>query len=124
VEPTRERLAVLVERGRAGDGFDPRTAEPDANVSGPVRRMPPWIRRVVVLSADASSCWLWCEADGAGGGPLTGQMVLDLPRGRYMIDVYDPADWACRARESAEGGPIVAGLPRIAEELLVHARAL
>jgi len=81
--------------------------------------MPAWVARVVVLSDDDDGCWMWCDAAPSVPG-YSGQMVLDRPAGRYLVDVFDPGDGTCLSRESAAGGPLVAGLPRVASEVLVH----
>lgn len=84
---------------------------------GLVRRWPAWVARAAVLRSRAT-WWLWCEPrKGARGA---GQAVLDIPGGRYLVDLLDTRTDAWVSRESAAGGPLVAGLPATGGALVVR----
>jgi hypothetical protein len=85
-----------------------------------VRRVPPWVARVAILKSRAT-WWLWCEprADSRGGG---GQVVLDVPPGRYLVDTLDTRAGAWFSRESAAAAPLVAGLASSGHAILVKIR--
>jgi len=84
---------------------------------GLVRRWPAWVARAAVLRSRAT-WWLWCEPrKGARGA---GQAVLDIPRGRYLVDILDTRTHAWFSRESSAGGPLVAGLPATGGALVVR----
>lgn len=122
MEPTRESLAALARLAADRPGFDPRVATRGGS-DRIVRQMPGWIARVVVLADDDQACWLWCEAETrSDDDPYSGQMVLDKPAGRYLVDVFEPVEGRCVSRESAAGSPLVAGLPRVADRMLVYVR--
>jgi hypothetical protein len=85
-----------------------------------VRRWPPWVARAGVLRS-RGAWWLWCKPR-KGTRPGIGQFVMDLPAGRYMIDVMDTRTHGWFSRESAVGGPLVAGLPPAGCPVLVRIR--
>ena len=106
------RVRVLVEEALTLD-VRPPGLNPDALGGGQhslVRRLPAWVKRFGLLSGPAGFC-LWCEPRHEPEQIFPSQMILNLPRGRYMIDVLDTGSAAWVSRESAEGGPLVAGLP-------------
>jgi hypothetical protein len=85
-----------------------------------VRRLPPWVARVAVLKSRAT-WWLWCEPrTGTRGGG--GQMVLDVPPGRYLVDTLDTRACAWFSRESAAAAPLVAGLASSGHTVVVRVR--
>ena len=85
-----------------------------------VRQLPPWVVRVAVLKSRAT-WWLWCEPrTGTRGGG--GQVVLDVPPGRYLVDTLDTRACAWFSRESAAAAPLVAGLPNPGHAVLVKIR--
>ena len=86
-----------------------------------VRSLPAWVKRFGFLAGTGQYC-LWCEPRRAPGDTFPSQMVLDIPRGRYFIDTLDTAARTCVSRESAEGGPLVAGLPYTGNPLLTWIR--
>ena len=90
----------------------------------PVRSMPDWVDRLHVLPVGPREWWLLCEPAAAREDETAGQFVVAAAAGRYMVDTYDPAGGDCVARESAEGGPIVAGLAFTGRAVLVHIRGL
>jgi hypothetical protein len=82
-----------------------------------LRTAPAWIA-AVGLGAAAGSYWLWLEpvtdpsaASGAGGEARMDQLVLDLPPGRYLVDMRDATTGETLSRESAGGPPLVLGVP-------------
>lgn len=85
-----------------------------------VRRWPPWVARAGVLRS-RGTWWIWCEPR-KGTRQGTGQFVMDLPAGRYMIDVMDTRTCEWFSRESAAGGPLVAGLSPAGCPVLVRIR--
>jgi hypothetical protein len=82
-----------------------------------VRRWPPWVARAAVLKS-RSTWWLWCEPRRGPRG--AGQFVMDVPDGRYFVDVMDTRTHAWCSRESAAGGPLVAGLPATGGALIAR----
>lgn len=103
---------------RAGEAL-PESPGRIRNASGRVRRAPPSIGRVGAFSSGPTT-WVWCEpAPGAVPAP-GGQLVLDLPPGRYLCDVLDVAEARWCSRESAGGGPLVVGLSALAGEAVVR----
>jgi len=85
--------------------------DPDA-----VRTLPDSVSAFAWLH-DGHSHWLFCDTSQDAGG--MGQAVIDFPRDRYVVDTLDTADTRWTMRESAEGGPLVIGVP-----LTGHAVAL
>jgi hypothetical protein len=85
-----------------------------------VRLMPAWVARAALLKS-RGAWWLWCEPrKGARAGG--GQFVMDVPAGRYMIDILDTGVHAWFSRESAAAAPLVAGLPATGRPVLVRVR--
>ena len=89
---------------------------------GLVRSVPAWVARVRILPVGRREWWLLCERRSGSGRPASGQFVFAAGPGRYVLDTHDPATGACIAKESAEGGPIVAGLTCPGRAVLVHVR--
>jgi len=87
-----------------------------------VRSLPAWVRRFGLLLGPEQWC-LWCDPRPAPSATFPSQMVLNLPRGRYLIDMLDTEASAWVSRESAEGGPLVAALPYTASPVLVWIRS-
>jgi len=86
-----------------------------------VRSLPPWVKRFGLLAGAGHYC-LWCEPRSAPGRTFPSQMILDIPRGRYLVDALDTGASTWVSRESAEGGPLVAGLTYLRNPLLVWIR--
>jgi hypothetical protein len=86
-----------------------------------VRSLPRWVKRFGLLAGAGRYC-LWCEPRSATDETFPGQMILDLPRGRYLVDCLDTRTSKWVSRESAEGGPLVAGLPYIGNPILTWIR--
>jgi len=122
-EETRSRIRAAVARPYA----------PEAKVSfldvermkrarpSLVRSLPPWVGRFGLLAGSGFYC-LWCEPDSSPAETFPGQMVLDIPSGRYMVEILDSATALWVSRESAAGGPLVAGLPYTGSSVLVRIR--
>ncbi|MDO8834620.1 MAG: hypothetical protein Q7V01_03450 [Vicinamibacterales bacterium] len=85
-----------------------------------VRVMPTWVARVGVLRS-RGAWWLWCEPR-KGARPTGGQFVIDVPAGRYTVDILDTRTHAWCSRESAAAAPLVAGLPVTGGAVLVRLR--
>jgi hypothetical protein len=82
-----------------------------------VRVAPEWVTAVGLCKA-GGSYWLWLErydatSDHDGGGPAAGldQLVLDVPPGRYLVDMLDVTNGETLSRETAGGPPLVLGVP-------------
>ena len=86
-----------------------------------IRSLPAWIKRFGLLAAGGQYC-LWCEPRREPNQTFPSQMILDIPSGRYMVDILDTAARTWVSRESAQGGPLVAGLPHTGNPLLVWIR--
>lgn len=85
-----------------------------------VRQWPAWVGRAAVLRS-RGAWWLWCEPR-RGVRPGAGQFVMDVPAGRYRVDILDTSSHAWFSRESAAGLPLVAGLPATGHPVLVRIR--
>lgn len=86
---------------------------------GLVRHWPEWVARAALLRS-RSTWWLWCEPrKGARGA---GQIVLNVPDGRYLVDILDTRTHAWFSRESAAGGPLVAGMPATGGAIVARIR--
>jgi hypothetical protein len=86
-----------------------------------IRSLPAWVKRFGFLAGAGQYC-LWCEPRPAPRQTFPSQIILDIPRGRYLIDILDTAIETWVSRESAEGGPLVAGLSYTGTPLLVWIR--
>ena len=99
--------------------FDPSSLAPSEE--GLVRTLPSWIGRFAVLrSSDALV--LWCEPRRGGEKTFPSQIILDVSPGRYFVDALDAASGRWIFRESAAGGPLVAGLPFAGGPILLLVR--
>jgi hypothetical protein len=121
VARSAERWKSLVADLRRQPAVVP-SAEPATD--GLVRSAPTWAARLHVLPTGPREWWLLCERRSARSRPVSGQFVFAAGPGRYMLDTHDPVTGACIAKESAEGGPIVAGLTCPGQAVLVHIRPL
>jgi hypothetical protein len=86
-----------------------------------VLSLPPWVARFGLLAGEGR-CLLWCEPGPAQIDAFPSQMALDLAGRRMMIDILDAATRTWVSRESAEAGPLVAGLPYTGHPLLAWIR--
>jgi len=106
------RVHALIEEALTPE-VRPPGLNPDALAGGRhdlVRRLPAWVKRFGLLSGPAGTC-LWCEPRREPAEIAPSQMILNLPRGRYLVDVLDTGTASWVSKQSAEGGPLVAGLP-------------
>jgi hypothetical protein len=102
-----------------------RLASPEAGRNaghGLVREVPGWVGRFVVMPADAGETWLWCEPRAEGGEAFPSQIVLDVPPGRYLVEVFDEPDGTHVSSESATAAPLVAGLTHTGHAVFVRVR--
>lgn len=74
------------------------------------RTLPDWVGRFGMAAA-REGFFLWCEPRPDAGETFPSQVILDLPPGRYLVDILDVSSGRWISRESAAGGPLVAGLP-------------
>ena len=88
-----------------------------------VRSLPTWVERFGLLAGAGRYC-LWCRPRPAPTGAFPSQMVLDIPPGRFLVDVLDAATRTWISRESAEGGPLVAGLPYTGNAVMAWIRPI
>lgn len=86
-----------------------------------VRRLPAWVGRFGLM-AGPHQYGLWCEPLPAPGDTFPSQMSLDVPPGRYMVEILDAATLNWVSRESAEGALLVAGLPYTGNPVLAWIR--
>jgi len=117
----RDTFTTLSERARSAVGMSRAMAGKPA--ASPVLSMPGWVSRFVVLEREEGGCRVWCEPVRSADPLAPSQFVLDLPPGRYLVDTYDEQGMCC-ARESALGGPLVAGLTFTGGPVLVHVRSM
>jgi hypothetical protein len=86
-----------------------------------IKSLPGWIGRFGWLESRGSLV-LWCEPRPDAGEAFPSQIILDLSPGRYFVEILDVASGQWISRESAAGGPLVAGLPRLEGPALVLVR--
>ena len=110
METEVERMIKIVKES------DP--ASPDARI---VEKLPAWVTRFRLLR-EKNDLWLYCEPGPSIDESLNSQFVLRVPAGRYLIDTFDAHSYACIARESAAGGPLVGALSPVGIPLLLRIR--
>jgi len=88
-----------------------------------VRSLPPWVERFGLLAGAGRYC-LWCRPRPAPADAFPSQMVLDIPPGRFLVDILDAATRTWISRESAAGGPLVAGLPYTGNPIMAWIRPI
>ena len=86
-----------------------------------VRSLPGWIRRFGFLEG-LGTFILWCKPRSDAERLFPSQVILDVPPGRYFVETLDAGTGRWISRESAEGGPLVAGLPQTGSPVLVLVR--
>jgi hypothetical protein len=86
-----------------------------------VGHRPDWMGRWGLLT-DGRHFWLYCEPGRDTPEVTAGQILMHLPEGRYLIDTFDCESGACRARESAQGNPLVVGFAHHAKPVLLWIR--
>jgi hypothetical protein len=72
--------------------------------------LPTWVGSRHLL-VEGEAIWIYIEPNASASGTEPGQLVLELPAARYMVEILDIASGTWISRESAAGGPLVAGLP-------------
>jgi hypothetical protein len=121
--PAAETRALVRAALEKADGQSSLNLESLRSGSGRrVRSLPSWVGRFGFL-AGPDQFWLCCEPRACLGETFPSQFVLDVPPGRYFIEIFDAAASTWISRESAEGGPLVAGLPSTGNLLLVIVRS-
>lgn len=88
-----------------------------------VSHWPAWVTRAGALVGSGVYC-LWCQPHPDPRETFPSQLILNVPAGRYMVDVLDVGRGRWASRESATGNPLVAGLPYTAGTLLVWIRTV
>lgn len=83
-----------------------------------INHLPGWIEQYRVRH-EGQVIWLDLEPSAHAADVHPGQMVIDLPPGRYMVEILDTVSGEWISRESAAGGPLVAGLPWTENPLVV-----
>jgi len=88
-----------------------------------IRNLPLWVGRYGLITGDGQYLF-WSEPIESPKDTFPSQAVIDVPRGRYMIDTLDTASSRWVSRESAEGGPLVIGLAYTGHPVLlwIHTR--
>ncbi len=86
-----------------------------------VRSLPGWVGAFGLLQA-GPAIYLWCEPRLGAGESFPSQLILDVPGGRYFVDAFDAGSGDRISRESAAGGPLVAGIPATGSAILVSIR--
>jgi hypothetical protein len=84
-----------------------------------IRQAPAWVARAALVKS-ARAWWLWCEP--RRGRARDGQVVIDLPAGRYIVEALDTRSQAWVSCEAATGAPLTAGLPFTGRPVLVAIR--
>ena len=123
VGETRSRIRAAMERAGRTAPFPVSLAPEEMKRGGVslVRSLPAWVGRFGLL-AGPKEFGLWCEPLPGPGETFPSQLVIDVPPGRYMIEILDAETSTWVSRESAEGGPLVAGLPCTGNPVFVWIR--
>jgi hypothetical protein len=122
IDPVRAAAHLVTHLAAARETGDPTTIPRSFVEADPavVRQWPDWVGRAAALRS-RGAWWLWCEPrKGARSG--AGQVVMDVPAGRYVVDLMDTRVHAWFSRESAAGLPLVAGLPATGQPVLARIR--
>lgn len=101
------------------------TAEALVPVPVHVRHLPVWVREYGV-AASPDALWIWLAGDPVssdGPGPM-GQVVLDMPHGRYVVDALEPTTGLCYSRETTAASPLVLGVSRGSGSVAIRIEAL
>jgi len=122
---TRARIRRAFDQAGRPDGFEisidvdsPKCGRPSL-----VRSLPAWVARFGLV-AEARQYVLLCEPRSGSADIFPSQAILDLLPGRYMVETLDSGTLRWVSRESAEGGPLVAGLCFTGHPILVWIRSL
>ncbi len=121
---TRSRIQAAIEKAGRTSPL-PSSLEPGGwkrGRAGLIRSLPAWVGRFGFLTGP-NEFGLWCEPLPAPEEIFPSQLIVDVPPGRYMIEILDAVTSHWVSRESAEGGPLVAGLPCTGNPVLVWIRS-
>jgi hypothetical protein len=116
----REIIAAIKDLRSAGTGL-PLPSSKAILVETLQVRLPAWVTRSGLLR-DGQNFWLYCAPDSGAVAASAGQLLIQLPPGRYLIDSFNIATGTCVARESAAGDPLVAGLAYAPAPILLWIR--
>jgi hypothetical protein len=94
-----------------------------------VRALPRWVREYGLVACGTAH-WMWIDGEWPAEAAdaehperdVMGQIVLDLPPGRYTVDILNTASGSWISRESAVAAPLVAGVPFAQAPLVVRFR--
>jgi hypothetical protein len=119
-----ERVRSKIRAALEASGFPALIDDKDLAPASPdlIRSLPDWVGRFGILKAP-DVLVLWCEARAGEGETFPSQVILDLPPGRYFVDALDVRSRQWISRESAAGGPLVAGLPFTGSPILAWIKA-
>jgi hypothetical protein len=122
---TRARIRKALEEAGRPAGLEPfQSANTKMNNRPPIiKSLPVWVRRFGI-AAEANQCVLWCEPRPGPEETFPSQVIIDVPSGRFMVETLDTVTARWVSRESAEGGPLVAGLSYTGHPVLVWIRPL
>ena len=121
VRRTRSLISGAIAPEARPPGIDPEALR--GGQDSLIRSLPAWVKRFGFLAGTGHYC-LWCDPLPAPGDAFPSQMILDIPCGRYIVDTYDTVAMTWVSRESAEGGPLVVGLPFTGNPVLVWIRLI
>ncbi len=88
-----------------------------------LEKVPSWIARYGSL-IEGNSVWVYCEPRRDTDSDPSGQFLIRLQAGRYLVDSFDINLRTCVARESAAGDPLVIALVSIPRPLLLWIRPI
>jgi hypothetical protein len=91
--------------------------------NGLVGKRPEWMNRFGLLREEGNA-WFYCAPNPNAEPGCSGQLLLQFPPGRYLVDTFDVHLKCAMARESAAGDPLVIGLPFSKNPLLLWIRRL
>ena len=86
-----------------------------------LEKLPSWIARCGSL-IEGKNVWIYCEPRYDIGSDPSGQFLIRLPAGRYLVDTFDVSLRTCVARESAAGNPLIIALISVSKPLLLWIR--
>ena len=121
----REETLLLTRRFvrelRSTGAFLPEPSKDAILCAGLVGALPGWVARFGPLS-DGKNIWLCCDPRVDPESAPSGQFLLKLPPGRYIIDTFDLSSHNCICRESAAAAPLVAGMAYTGHRILLWIR--
>ncbi len=88
-----------------------------------LEKLPSWISRYGSL-IEGKNVWIYCEPCCGTDTSPSGQFLIRLPAGRYLVDTFDIGLGACIARESAAGNPLVIALVSVPGPFLLWIRPI